>query len=215
MNSTGRELPASRPVFFYNRLDTGWKMTQRTYSPEAKAARAARSRRWYEANRETVLQKLRERTPEERHRLYEARRAKVTADPAYRERERAWSAAYRARHPERVAEYQRAYMASDKGRVVARAKTLRRFNVTPEWYDATLAQQGGVCAICKEPETFRHRGRGEVVALSIDHDHACCPGTGSCGGCVRGLLCDRCNHKRLPEDPVLLRAAADYFERYK
>lgn len=29
--------------------------------------------------------------------------------------------------------------------------------------------------------------------LHVDHDHACCPGIKSCGKCVRGVVCNRCN----------------------
>lgn len=32
------------------------------------------------------------------------------------------------------------------------------------------------------------------VKLSIDHDHNCCPGANSCGRCIRGVLCQDCNH---------------------
>ena len=68
----------------------------------------------------------------------------------------------------------------------------RLFGITVEDYDRMLEAQGGGCAICGA--TAEDNGR----ALAIDHDHACCPGSGSrvgevCGKCVRGLLCSPCN----------------------
>ena len=34
---------------------------------------------------------------------------------------------------------------------------------------------------------------GTMDSLCVDHDHACCPGSKSCGKCVRGALCRRHN----------------------
>ena len=61
-----------------------------------------------------------------------------------------------------------------------------RYGIDHEERDALLESQGGVCAICGSDEP---RGRGWVV----DHDHSCCPGIRSCGECVRGILCHKCN----------------------
>lgn len=63
---------------------------------------------------------------------------------------------------------------------------LKRFNLTEEQYEAMFQKQAGVCAICHKPETGGTR-------LAVDHDHDCCPNDSSCGKCVRGLLCKRCN----------------------
>lgn len=54
-------------------------------------------------------------------------------------------------------------------------------------YDAMLADQGGVCAICRRAETsIVRRGVNEDTRrLAVDHDHT----TGE----VRGLLCADCN----------------------
>jgi hypothetical protein len=65
-------------------------------------------------------------------------------------------------------------------------RRLRLYNLTVERYDAILASQSGRCAICATDDPGP---RG----WHIDHDHGCCPGIGSCGQCVRGLLCHYCN----------------------
>lgn len=56
---------------------------------------------------------------------------------------------------------------------------MKAYGVTPEWYDATLAKQGGHCALC--PTTEAEEGR----PLSVDHNHLTQQ--------VRGILCGRCN----------------------
>jgi hypothetical protein len=72
-----------------------------------------------------------------------------------------------------------------------RAHRFSRFGLTEDQYNQMLEEQGHACAVCREP--FRDDQR-----ICIDHDHTCCPvgefsHTRSCGECVRGLLCVRCN----------------------
>jgi len=68
----------------------------------------------------------------------------------------------------------------------------RLYKISLNEYNELLEKQNGVCAICKKPESRIHP-KGKVVSLSVDHDHACCPGKQSCGKCIRGLLCGSCN----------------------
>lgn len=90
-----------------------------------------------------------------------------------------------------------------------RARSLARYGLTEDTYGQMFDAQGGRCAICGGTNANGH-------ALSIDHDHDCCPeGARSCGRCVRGLLCSRCNFAigHMGDDPDRLRAAADYVEK--
>ncbi len=62
----------------------------------------------------------------------------------------------------------------------------KRYGISAARYAELLARQDGVCAICGGVNK-------DGYALSVDHDHSCCPGERSCGECVRGLLCTNCN----------------------
>jgi hypothetical protein len=106
-------------------------------------------------------------------------------------------------------ERRRAYRASRKDFINARVRRrratdpdfrdrerARRYGISLEELRAILERQGNACAIC----------RRSGVRLYIDHCHAT--------RMVRRLLCGKCNTGLgfFGDDPVLLRAAADYLE---
>lgn len=61
----------------------------------------------------------------------------------------------------------------------------RRFGFSIGQYDLLLAEQGGVCAICKQSEITIHHQTKSIKRLSIDHCHKT--------NKIRELLCVRCN----------------------
>ena len=81
-----------------------------------------------------------------------------------------------------------AYVAANRERIRDYMVTHHRFHnygLTAEQYADMLARQHNRCASCSR--SF------EEVRTHIDHNHRCCPGTRSCGKCVRGILCPACN----------------------
>lgn len=115
------------------------------------------------------------------------------------EAHRRWTSKNRPHTRAKAREY---YKAHPERR---RVQTLRRYGVTPEQFDAMLVEQERACAICGATDGILH----------VDHDHACCAGQRSCGGCVRGLLCANCNKAigLLDDDPVRLDRAIAYLGR--
>lgn len=85
---------------------------------------------------------------------------------------------------------------------------VKRVGITPERYDEMVAEREGRCDIC---------GKAPEKRLCIDHDHRCCNGQQTCGECVRGLLCNRCNRAigLLGDDPAVLAAAIAYLGRWE
>jgi len=102
-----------------------------------------------------------------------------------------------------TSEAQKQYRTENKERVVKlrRKHCLKQYGLTVAEYDAMLSKQGGVCAICYQPETS-----GLKQFLSVDHNHRTTK--------VRGLLCNACNHGlgHFHDNPDRLRRAAVYLE---
>ena len=82
------------------------------------------------------------------------------------------------------------------------------YGLTLADYDDMLAAQGGGCAIC-----FGKPDAGK--SLAVDHDHNCCATTKTCGKCIRGLLCGRCNRAlgNFDRRANLFDRAAQYLDR--
>ena len=93
----------------------------------------------------------------------------------------------------------------------------RLYNITINGYEALLEAQGGVCAACHEQEKRIDKRIGRPRSLAVDHDHACCPGKRSCGKCIRGLLCSRCNPVlgEVEDSVELLQSMIDYLIFHK
>jgi hypothetical protein len=80
----------------------------------------------------------------------------------------------------------------------------RVYKITLAEYQDLFKIQGGVCAICHNPETIVDAKNGLLRDLAVDHNHKT--------GRVRGLLCRRCNQAigLLNEDKDLLQQMIDY-----
>lgn len=89
-------------------------------------------------------------------------------------------------NPDRVKANQAKYrLTSDQ----ARTYWLSTKGLTQEQYNEMLAAQDYGCFICGRKDS----GRDGDNHFIVDHDHTCCSGQKSCGKCVRGLLCHKCN----------------------
>src|SRR6202034_180751 len=144
----------------------------------------------------------------EKHREASRRwRAKNLEETRRKQREAARR--WRAAHPEEHREAQRRQQAK-----IANTPGKRRdynlkglYGKSNAQYEADLAAQGGICAVC---------GEIKDKPLHYDHDHRCCPKSKTCGKCLRGLLCSDCNSGLgfFRDDIETLKQAITYLEKY-
>ena len=86
-------------------------------------------------------------------------------------------------------------------------RAAKNYGLSESTVTELLDTQNGQCAIC---EVIFNEGTKYV----IDHDHTCCPGTVTCGGCVRGILCITCNVRLgVIENKVFTGNAVKYLAR--
>ena len=101
--------------------------------------------------------------------------------------------------------HKKARIAYKPNKCSRRGALLRyKYGISLEIYEEMLVEQGGVCAICKQPPDLKiYPG-----VLHVDHDHI----TGN----VRSLLCSRCNKGlgSFNDDFDLVKKAAGYLEAY-
>ena len=122
--------------------------------------------------------------------------------PCKREKDRAYSSRYCKADPERRRASALAYRRRNED--AASERHLRyKYGLDRRGVQELIEQQGGACALCRTE-------LGDVY--HVDHDHSCCPGKKTCGKCVRGVLCRKCNLGlgQFNDDPDLLAAAAAY-----
>lgn len=118
-----------------------------------------------------------------------------------------------AADPEPLRQAARDYRAKNPGRKGKRTNkdynAWYMYGITPERMAEMALEQHGLCYLCGEPLDFAKRG-----AVHVDHDHSCCRGKKSCGSCVRGLACGRCNAGvgHFGDDPDRMRRVADALE---
>jgi len=118
---------------------------------------------------------------------------------------------YRADHPEKIREQKKRARDRKRGKgprvpLTAnerqRKAKYRKSGWTLEMFDITMAEQGNLCALCREPFT-------EKNPACADHKHCTPPEP-------RGLIHSTCNAAlgMLKDSPELCRAAAEYLEAW-
>lgn len=144
-------------------------------SPEQRAERLE-----YERGRNAAM------TPDQKARRNAMERERRANSPEdMKARRLAANRAWRARHSLQSKSYAQIYNR--------RNLRFRRYGLSPDRVAAMLADQAGLCLVCGRELFLWSEVRKHADTACVDHDRRCCPRDGSCGKCVRGLLCSPCN----------------------
>jgi hypothetical protein len=93
--------------------------------------------------------------------------------------------------------------------LLSRIRNIEKYGITIDQYHKMLEDQDYKCKICNKKDSSNR------LRLCIDHDHSCCKGSTSCGKCVRGLICFRCNTAlgNVKDNIKVLQSMIDYLTK--
>jgi hypothetical protein len=126
-----------------------------------------------------------------------------SSSEAKREYAREYARQRRAADPERNRENSRRWSQANPYYV--------KYRMPKEDWQKLFDEQDGCCYLCGT-------GLGDALkrkrGVHVDHDHSCCSRERTCGKCIRGLACHRCNQGigAFYDDPERMRRAADALE---
>ena len=155
------------------------------------------------------VRKSHDKNREEKNALIRERRKN---DPEYAEYKREQSRKAQQKRYSEKKDHMNAVAKAWRDRNPEKQKNIAyktRYGITFDEYKRLFDLQGGVCKICKEPETALDNFGKEGKVLSVDHCHD--------SKIVRGLLCSRCNcmigYSRESED--ILEGGKIYLREFK
>lgn len=98
---------------------------------------------------------------------------------------------------DKVRSYNKKYKDANAENIIA-FRVKRLYNLSLDEYRKMLSRG---CQVCS---SFNN--------LCIDHDHSCCSGETTCGKCIRGVLCNKCNSAEglLDSDPARVLKLYEY-----
>jgi hypothetical protein len=150
--------------------------------------------------------RIRSKDPKRKEQQRISARARWANDPSVRERHKVAQDNWVDANRDANNAYRAAWAKEDRAsyytdaRVYEFAREMKKYGTTVEWYRDRLVKQVGLCAVCGH---LSHH-RGALQRLQVDHNHECCDlKTKSCGECLRGLLCAKCNLRLATVEAVL------------
>jgi len=172
----------------------------REYLKKNREKRLKYQRDFYKKNRARISEKHKKYYREHKEEVLEnSRKWHLENKEKHRKANREYMYKHRARFNKVSRDWYKKNKSESRKRVIK-----KKYGLDVIEYEKLVLAQKNLCAICKNSERVKFKGR--LKELAVDHNHRT--------GKVRGLLCHSCNLAigALLDNPDLFRKAAEYLE---